>query len=174
MKWLLLLLLLFTPFSGGISQTRTGKEALPIATELIVRSEGFRQCAYLPTPNDRWTVGTGFTFRADGSPVKKGDCITQEENDALLAIEIRHLEGMLVSDVKPVLLNRYWRSGLTSFIFNVGYSAYSKSTLRKHLVKQDWNGVCRELAKWNRQAGKELKGLTKRRNDERRLMKCVV
>ena len=172
MKWLLTLVLsLLLLLPTGLS-ARTGYESIPIATELIAHWEQYRECAYLPTPNDRWTYGFGSTYRPDGEPVRRGDCISRMDAESLLASEIRHIEHLITTDASPVLLRREWRAGLSSFVYNVGFGAYSRSTLRRHLLNRNWNGVCVEIVKWDKQRGQTLRGLTRRRLAEASLMRC--
>ena len=55
-------------------------------------------------------------------------------------------------------------NALTSFAYNVGVANLQKSTLLK-LVNLNPNDamIAKEFLKWNKAAGKELKGLTNRR-----------
>jgi lysozyme len=59
---------------------------------------------------------------------------------------------------------------ITSFIYNLGPTAYAASTLKKRVNAEDWDGAAREIVKWNKGGGKILKGLTIRRNKEAKLI----
>ncbi len=63
---------------------------------------------------------------------------------------------------------------VTSFIFNLGPNAYAASTLKKKINREDWQGASREILKWNHGGGRVLKGLTKRRIAESKLLLSEV
>ncbi|NBR26148.1 MAG: hypothetical protein EBU08_20665 [Micrococcales bacterium] len=58
---------------------------------------------------------------------------------------------------------------LTSFSFNVGLGNLQRSQVRMKYNRGDYEGAMDELLTWNKAGGKELKGLTTRRKDERAL-----
>lgn len=59
---------------------------------------------------------------------------------------------------------------ITSFIYNLGPTAYAGSTLRKRVNSNDWQGASRELQKWVFGGGRKLPGLVKRRKAEAQLL----
>jgi len=59
---------------------------------------------------------------------------------------------------------------ITSFVYNLGPTAYAGSTLRKRINSGDWQGASRELQKWVFGGGKRLPGLVKRRRAEAQLL----
>lgn len=128
--------------------------------ELIKKWEGLRLEAYLPTPNDVWTIGWGHT-----KGVKKGDVITQEE-----AQEFFEQDTAWVVDAVnkvEVDLNQHQFDALCSFVYNVGETAFYKSTLLRKLNSGDYEGAANEFPRWNKQSGRVLRGLVRRREDER-------
>lgn len=129
-------------------------------TELIKYWEELRLEAYLPTPNDVWTIGWGHT-----KGVKKGDTITVEEAKDFLREDIAWAEAA-VNDLVKVKLNQNQFDALVSFVFNVGTTNFKKSTLLKKLNAGDYNGAAEQFPRWNKQKGKVLNGLVKRRADE--------
>ena len=58
---------------------------------------------------------------------------------------------------------------LVSFAFNVGLNAFSKSTLLKKVIDDDFSGAAREFSRWNKNNSKEMLGLIRRRASERAL-----
>jgi len=60
---------------------------------------------------------------------------------------------------------------IVSWSYNIGTGAACKSTLVKNLKMRDYSAACKELLKWNKFNGKELKGLTARRQQEYKL--CI-
>lgn len=130
---------------------------------LIKESEGLRLKAYLPTPNDVWTIGYGHTKN-----VKAGQVITEAEADKLLRDDVSWVEDVLNTSVL-VPLNQNQYDALGSFVFNLGGTNFRNSTLLKKLNTGDYEGAADELLRWNKQKGVVLKGLTIRRQKEREL-----
>jgi lysozyme len=128
----------------------------------IAGHEHFVAPAYMPTPNDVPTFGWGTT-----KGVKMGDTITPDR--ALKRLE-EELDTVYVAGVKrcvKVPLYDYEFGAYISFTYNLGVSAFCNSTMVEKLNKEDYAGACAELSKWNKQKGKVLGGLTKRREEER-------
>mgnify|MGYP002507817176 CR=1 FL=1 len=144
-------------------------KALEIAIPAIKKHEGCVLKAY-PDPatgGEPYTIGWGNTFYLDNKKVQKGDTISQMYADAMLEKVAK--EFML--DVEDLLgttvVNDYQLAALTCFTYNVGVGNLRKSTLLKK-VKANPNDttIAAEFAKWNKAAGKVMRGLTNRRKDE--------
>ena len=131
--------------------------------DIIKKSEGLRLEAYLPTPNDIPTIGYGHT-----KGVRMGQRISLAQAEQFLLEDVDWAEDAVNSLVK-VRLSQNQFDALVSFVFNIGAGAFSKSTLLKCLNAGDYGSAANQLLRWNKQAGKELKGLTKRRQEERAL-----
>lgn len=130
---------------------------------IIKKHEGLRLEAYLPTPNDVWTIGYGHTHTT-----KQGMKITQAQADKLLYMDLAWAEEAVNTLVKvPLTQNQF--DALVSFVFNVGAGAFSKSTLLRFLNMGDYTNAAAQFLRWNRQKGKVLNGLTRRRQEEREL-----
>lgn len=56
-----------------------------------------------------------------------------------------------------------------SLSYNIGSSAYNRSTVAKRFSSGDWKGACNAFLAWNRAGGKVVSGLTRRREAERRI-----
>jgi len=136
----------------------------------IALIKNFEKCslkAYLPTPKDRWTIGWGCTF-IDGKPVKQGMTITAEKAEALFKHEIETLEEKIDPLIKvPLTSNAF--SAIIALSYNIGIGRFSKSTLLKKLNQSLLTEAADEFLKWNKQAGKVLNGLIRRRKQEREL-----
>lgn len=152
-----------TKKNGGASQGLSGAPTGIKNVELIKESEGLRLKAYLPTPNDVYTIGYGHTKTAE-----KGMVITLAGAEALLLHDLQWVETAIDMYVQ-VPLNQNQYDALASFIYNIGGTAFRKSTLLKKLNKKDYNGAANELLRWDKQKGKVLRGLTKRRQLEKDL-----
>lgn len=64
-------------------------------------------------------------------------------------------------------LGEYQRGALYSFTYNVGTSAFCKSTLLKGLNAGDVDGACEELRSWIYAGGQKWRGLMNRCDMER-------
>jgi lysozyme len=154
-----------TKKQGGASQGLSGTpERMSISNlEIIKESEGLRLKAYLPTPNDVYTIGYGHTKTAEKEMV-----ITLAGAEALLLHDLKWVEDAIHKYVK-VPLNQNQYDALCSFVYNLGATNFKNSTLLKKLNKKDYNGAAHELLRWDKQKGKVLRGLTKRRQLEKDL-----
>ena len=129
--------------------------------ELIKKWEELRLTAYMPTPNDVWTIGWGHTRTA-----RQGMVITKEQAQALFEKDIAWVEAAIDKHVK-VPLKQHQHDVIGSWVFNVGERAMARSTLLKKLNAKDYQGAADQLLLWNKQKGKTLRGLTRRRTEER-------
>jgi lysozyme len=131
----------------------------------IVLHEGYKSDAYIPLAGDVPTIGFGTT-----SGVKLGDRITPEKALQVAMKDVQQFEGAIKSCVTvPLSQNEY--DAFTSLAYNIGSSAFCKSTLVKKLNANDYIGACNEILKWDKYKGKPLAGLTKRRQEE--YTKCL-
>lgn len=141
-------------------------EAIEILTKLIKDSEGCKLTAYRD-PVGILTIGYGCT----GKGIKEGTIWTQEEADEQLKIRA---ESSLSDAIKasPSLLNVYPKkqAAIADFIYNIGLSAYKKSTLKRYIDQMQWQHASMEILKWDHAARKVLPGLTIRRKKEADLL----
>lgn len=134
--------------------------------ELIKKFEGCRLKAY-QCPAKKWTIGYGATYYKDGSKVKEGDKITQEEADELLLWMISKEYEPFVRKAVTSEINPYQLDALTSFAYNCGTGNLKKSTLLKKVnANPNDPAIGDEFAKWNKGGGQVLVGLTRRRKAE--------
>jgi lysozyme len=66
-------------------------------------------------------------------------------------------------------LNENMFGALVSFAFNCGLGNLQKSTLLQRVNARDYAAATSEFLKWNKAAGKVLRGLTRRRQSEANL-----
>lgn len=127
---------------------------------LIKKWEALKLEAYLPTPNDKWTIGWGHTKTA-----RPGMKITEERAEILFDSDVAWAVDAVNKLVKvPLTQNQF--DALVSFVFNIGETNFRTSTLLRKLNAKDYEGAARELPRWNKQKGKVLKGLVRRRAEE--------
>ena len=136
---------------------------------LIKQFEGFRSKAYLDAVGVP-TIGYGSTMWNDGKKVKLGETITLESAGVLLYWQVNKM--CIILDTLTLNQNQY--DALSSFIYNVGSGAFSKSTLFKKVKTNPKDeSIKDEFLKWNKGRVNgvlvELKGLTKRRLAESNL-----
>jgi lysozyme len=115
------------------------------------------------------TIGFGSTFYPDGRRVKLGDKITLQEAESILLHDIKRFEKEVRNSVKIEITNNQL-SALISFVYNVGASAFRKSTLLKKVNANPTDlTIHNEFMRWARAGGKVLPGLVKRRAEESKL-----
>ena len=134
----------------------------------IKQWEGFKKKAYRDG-GGVWTVGYGHTSD-ELFEVKPNSVITEEKAGELLRHDLREAEDA-VNAYGKVPLNQNQFDALVSFTFNVGKGSkkqpgFTTSTLLKKLNAGDYNAVPKELARWNKDNGKVVAGLTNRRAAE--------
>lgn len=134
---------------------------------LIKKFEGCRLTAYQDSVGV-WTIGYGWTQPVDGKPVGNGMTITQQKADDLLKQGVIQYEAG-VHGLVTVQLNQNQYDALVDFAYNLGVNALKGSTLLKKLNTGDYAGAANEFTKWNKAGGKELAGLTRRREAEKSL-----
>lgn len=107
-----------------------------------------------------WTICYGET-----AGVKAGMTRTQEQCEKSLVKELTHYNQAMKKPVK-VKLPEHMEVAYTSFVWNVGVGAWNSSTLLKLLNQGQYDAACAQILRWNKAGGKEVKGLTNRRNAE--------
>ncbi len=127
---------------------------------LIKEFEGLRLEAYRCSAG-KWTIGYGST-----RGVKEGDVITEAGAEARLVDDLRWAEAAVERQVRVGLTQNQF-DALASFVFNLGESALSRSTLLRKLNGKDYLGAADELPRWSTAGGQVLSGLQRRRMAER-------
>lgn len=137
--------------------------------DLIKSFEGLFLKPYLD-PIKIPTIGYGTIKYENGKSVTMADpAITEERAIELLEWEVNEKAHNVERMVK-VQINDNEFAALVSFAYNVGWPALEKSTLMKLLNSNaDRAAVADQFLRWNKAGGKELAGLTRRRQAERSL-----
>ena len=141
--------------------------------ELIKDFEGFSSSAYLDVVNIP-TIGWGNTFYQDGTKVKLGDQISK--TDALKLLEVvanRDFADKIFPSIK-VKVSQSQFDAMVSLAYNIGVGAFLKSTRLKKVNANDFTGAGEEFLRWNKAGGKEVLGLTRRREREKQLFLSLV
>lgn len=130
--------------------------------ELIKRFEGCKTSAYI-CPAGVWTIGYGHTKTA-----KPGLTITTAQAEALLKRDLVVFESIVNTRVTaPINQNQF--DALVSFTYNVGSTAFTRSTLLRKLNAKDYKGAAFEFGRWVYAGKKKLLGLERRREAEKAL-----
>ncbi|MBK61652.1 MAG: hypothetical protein CL575_01670 [Altererythrobacter sp.] len=148
---------------------KKGRQINAAGERLIKEFEGLELEAY-PDPGTGgkpYTVGYGATEDMDGKPFKLGQRITQAEADALFDKDTDRFEAA-VERLAPVATDNQF-AAMVSLAYNVGIGNFEKSTLLRKHNAGDHEGAANEFRRWNRAAGRVLKGLTRRRAAEAEL-----
>jgi len=125
--------------------------------DFIQDVEGCKLFAYLDT-GGVWTIGVGHT----GPEVVKGLTCSMEQALQWLKEDSEEAQEAIRQSVEGLLTQNQFNA-LVSFVFNVGINAFKKSTMLKLINKGDFDGAAKEFTKWNKDNGKEILGLSKRR-----------
>lgn len=119
--------------------------------EFIINEEGEKLTAYI-CPAGVLTIGVGHT----GKDVVPGMKITKEKSRELLKLDLRRFEDAVNKSIK-VTLKQHQFDALVSLAFNIGASAFSKSTLVKKINSgADIKEIETEWKKWRKGGGKVL------------------
>lgn len=131
--------------------------------DLIIEFEDERLKAY-PDPGtggEPWTIGVGHT-----KGVTRGMTITKAQSRKFLEDDLSEKEaGVLRAlDGEPVTGNEF--AAMVSLAFNIGVSAFAKSSVLKAHKRGDKAAAAGAFKLWNKANGKVLNGLVRRRAAE--------
>lgn len=141
-----------------------------VGLDLIKQFEGLRLIAYKDVAEIE-TIGYGHT----GSDVYAGLKITEEKAQSLLLDDTQTAQKCVNTSVQ-VKLNQNEFDALVSFVFNIGITAFAKSTLLKKLnAGNNKTEVASEFSRWVKAGSDEpVPGLVKRRAKEKELFLTQV
>lgn len=110
--------------------------------DLIKEVEGLRLKAYLD-PARIPTIGYGHIVG-----VKLGDTCTQEQANVWLILNCEAKWKAILACVGKIAMTEQQGGALLCFTYNVGESAFAKSSILKKLKAGDYSGVVAEFKKW--------------------------
>jgi lysozyme len=133
---------------------------------LICKFEGLRLTPYLCSAKVP-TIGYGNTYYPNGRKVTMQDkAITKAQAFEMFKF-IADKFAVKVDELVKSNVNQNQFNALVSFAYNIGVNGLSKSTLLKKVnFNPDDLTIKNEFLKWNKAGGKEVKGLTIRREQE--------
>ena len=143
------------------------------AVDLVKEFEGFRANAYR-CPAGVWTIGYGTTAMAGvGITPKDGMTISRSDAEAYLCATLnKFAEQIAPSITAPINENEF--GAFVSLAYNIGPGAFKKSSALRLFNAGDKEGAAKAILMWNKAGGKVLKGLTRRREAERKLFLTPV
>jgi lysozyme len=92
-----------------------------------------------------------------------------EEVDEILRRDLARFEQGVLRLCPGVGSHQGRFDSLVSFSFNVGLGSLQRATVRARCNRGEHEGAADALMLWTKAGGRELPGLVKRRQDERRL-----
>lgn len=149
-------------------RTNGVRELFPAAVQLTKISEGFR--------SERYHDAAGYCTIAYGHLLKKARCDGSEPKHFLTRISESLGEELLRSDLlgarvavlshTKITLTDGQFGALCDFVFNVGATNFSRSTLLKRINERSLASVPAELRRWVIAKGVKWPGLVTRREKE--------
>lgn len=134
---------------------------------LIKNYESFRANSYGDDSNG-YTIGYGTTV-IDGKPVTAGMTISQQKAEALLLAHVNEVDVPRIKSMVRVLITQSMLDSLVCLSYNIGVTALSRSTLMSDINSERYLQAASRFLDWNKNNGKILAGLTKRRISEKDL-----
>ena len=145
-------------------KTRLVGAVLATAVATVGAWEGVRTVAY------RDVVGIPTVCFGETRGVKMGDRYSIEECQSMLGDGLREFEhGMRACLREPDKLPDGAYVAFLSASYNIGTRAFCGSSMARLANAGDLRGACDALLRWNRAGGRVVKGLTNRREAERKL-----
>jgi lysozyme len=127
----------------------------------ITEEEGYRNKAYKDSKG-LWTIGVGHLIKADEQHLLTATLTDQQVED-LLKSDLKWCSEAVERSVKVPLTQPQF-DALYSLCFNIGETAFRKSTVVRKLNENDLPGAADAILMWNKPAV-----LKKRRERERAL-----
>lgn len=131
---------------------------------LIKSFEGFSPLPYVCVAGKE-TIGYGHVIK-HGEQFPCG--LTEKQAEEILLDDVAEAE-QCIFDCVEVDLMPFQFDALVSLIFNIGTNAFKKSTLLRMLNTEQYEEAGNQFLRWVYSNGKEIYGLKKRREAEKKL-----
>ena len=139
---------------------------------LVKEYEGLRLVAYQDT-SLIWTIGYGTTAAAGlGIIPRKGMTITQDQAEYYLRLGLEKFALLIRPMIKVRVTDNEFGACL-SLAYNIGSRGFSKSSVLRFLNLDNRSIAATKFALWNKDEGRVLAGLTRRRAAEAALFKAT-
>lgn len=137
---------------------------LDLAIKIIKVFEGCRLKAY-KCPAGVWTIGWGET-----QGIKEGDIWTQEQADTVLHRRVLQFMNATLEKCPQLFAEPPCRlAACTSLAYNIGVGAFGASSVCRLTGRKEYQSAANAFLLWNKAGGQVLRGLTLRREAERKL-----
>lgn len=141
---------------------------IPSAT-ITAFVKGFEACrlkAYLPTPNDVWTIGYGHTVG-----VEPGMIWTQQQADDAFTVDLAAFGKEVWALIGIAKTTQGQFDAMVSLAFNIGIGNFKSSSVLTNHCAGHYQTAAWAFSLWNKQRDKHgelqvLTGLTRRRAAE--------
>ena len=141
--------------------------------DLIKRFEGCKLTAYQDIVGI-YTIGFGTTAAAGlGITPIKGMTITQERAEDLLRQGVEKF-ATTVDALITAKVNQNQRGACVALAYNVGSTAFAKSTVLRELNAGNYDKAAAAFRMWNKAGGEVIQGLVNRREAEIKLFLTPV
>ena len=138
------------------------------AINIIKKWEGFEARAY-PDSVGVWTIGYGTTARANvGIEPTAGMKITEAQATVYLNRALEKFASQIRPFITAPINDNEW-SAFLSLAYNIGPGAFRKSTALRRFNAGDKAGAAEALTWFNKAGGRVLRGLERRRAEEKAL-----
>lgn len=141
--------------------TKTAAGVFAAAVTVVAAYEGLSTVAY------RDVVGVPTICYGETDGVKMGMKVSRDGCKFMLQNSLKKYD-----DGMKACLTRDIPDGMhiafISFTYNVGIAGFCHSTVARRANAGDFRGACDALLAWNRAGGRVIKGLDRRRRDERK------
>ena len=127
------------------------------AQNRLKATELFRGRAYKPRPNDKWTIGYGYT-----EGVKEGDAMTLAQADDKFLSILAPYEDATTAAVHNIA-SQHEFDAIADLAYNAGIGAMQTSTVVRAHNRGDKMAASRAFALFNKQKGEVIKELVRRR-----------
>ena len=145
---------------AGIGLTAAG--VLAVAT--VGAYEGLRTTSY------RDVIGVWTACYGETRGIKPGMRFTKAQCDQMLVDGLEDFEaGMRRCLANPDAIPDKPYVAFLSLSYNIGTGAFCRSTVARRANAGDLRGACEAMLAFNRAGGREVRGLTNRRQAERKL-----
>lgn len=134
---------------------------------IIREFEGFKAEAYLDI-GGVWTIGFGTIKYPNGQRVKKGDTCTREQAEQWLKNDCKWVDACFDKYVTAKTTQNQF-DALASFVYNIGETAFAKSTMLTLLNQNNFTAAANQFDRWVFDNGKRITGLANRRTKEKAL-----
>ena len=129
--------------------------------DFITNFEGKRNKAYKDSKG-LWTIGVGHLIKSDEQYLLNA-VLTDQQVEDLFKSDLKWCDAAVMDSVRAPL-NQNQMDALYSLCFNIGETAFRKSTVVRKLNENDLKGAADAILMWNKPAV-----LQKRRERERAL-----